>query len=930
MTTAGKRQVEPAGAQRGREPQHGEAGIVALIERGEFKEAASAIDRLANPSTALKVARLQIDERTDSSVKVCTKVEALLHEKLTLAQRATCYEILGRVSMRSGRAEDGMKAMRKAIGLAAEAQSPVDEARLTVSHAEALLNWVAIEAAIEEIPRARRLCVAAGDRFALIVFHKVVAEIRAKQGLPVAARQSLHAAQALLSNWPNVWLQGRLAVTALGIEVTDSNYAAALDYAQEALHCAETCGTRDVLVPALGNLAHLMLLKGRLAEAKDAITKVHELMSVGGQTEIAFRDTELEIALAAGDLERAQELAEEIGGLLALRERGRSHHGLWHALTRVLLEFRLDHAAAALAIARDAVPLAEHTDRTLFERMQLLVAEGLGRTGQSPKGAAALAAAVTGNTDPTLDMIGERCRVTGTLTSQEDTGFALAQFDRAARIFAAIGHVTAESHVNRDLAQLLPAPLVAQSTTVAHDLPADVSPLAATAVSTRIAAMLEFGAHPFLLAAEALALARETGCVTYGAVVQSVGEGHGEQTILEYVAAGSAPGGDANSPMVRITVGRHRDRGYHLVACPRSTATARATLLSVEALIHHSTGIARARVNTREQAAFWPEKTTADELGLVCASERTSEIVRTVRRVAGSPLTVLISGETGVGKELFARAIHLASPRKERTFLPFNCTAVPREMLDSQLFGHRRGAFTGALEDGKGVIRAAAGGTLFLDEIGELSLEAQPKLLRFLESGEILPLGETIPIEVDVRVVAATNADLEKMVEEGRFREDLYYRLNVLPIHIPPLRERREEIPALVEHFLEKYGRELQKPMLRVAEDTLEYLLLYRWPGNVRQLANEIGRMVAFAEPAQVLQPSDLSKEITASRRTVPVQPSEALMPLDQTLATATEQLERAVIERALKVCAGRNDEAAKVLGLSRKGLYLKRQRLGI
>jgi transcriptional regulator with PAS, ATPase and Fis domain len=200
--------------------------------------------------------------------------------------------------------------------------------------------------------------------------------------------------------------------------------------------------------------------------------------------------------------------------------------------------------------------------------------------------------------------------------------------------------------------------------------------------------------------------------------------------------------------------------------------------------------------------------------------------------VASANVTVLLTGETGVGKEIFAKAIHQASARSERVFLPFNCSTVPRDMLDSQLFGHKRGSFTGAQNDAPGMIRSANGGTLFLDEIGEMAIETQPKLLRFLESGEILPLGESKPILVDVRVVAATNANLDQLLSDGRFREDLYYRLNVIRIDIPPLRERREEIPALVDHFLEKFGRELQKPMLRIADETLEYLVLYRWPGK--------------------------------------------------------------------------------------------------
>jgi transcriptional regulator with PAS, ATPase and Fis domain len=318
---------------------------------------------------------------------------------------------------------------------------------------------------------------------------------------------------------------------------------------------------------------------------------------------------------------------------------------------------------------------------------------------------------------------------------------------------------------------------------------------------------------------------------------------------------------------------------------------------------------------------------------LIYSSERMTKLVNTIRQVASSDVTMLLVGETGVGKELFARAIHQVSQRSEKTFLPFNCGTVARDLLDSQLFGHRRGSFTGAHADAAGVVRSAAGGTLFLDEIGEMPIETQPKLLRFLESGEILPLGEAKPQTVDVRVVAATNANLDQMVADGRFREDLYYRLNVIRINIPPLRDRREEIPALVEHFLDRYGRELQKPMLRVADETLEYLVLYRWPGNVRQLSNELRRMVALAEPGAVLMPAHLSDDIVASRKTMPAgQPprgfSEVMTRIDQPLAAAVEHIERAAIQRALSITDGNLIEAAKVLGLSRKGLYLKRQRL--
>jgi DNA-binding NtrC family response regulator len=306
-----------------------------------------------------------------------------------------------------------------------------------------------------------------------------------------------------------------------------------------------------------------------------------------------------------------------------------------------------------------------------------------------------------------------------------------------------------------------------------------------------------------------------------------------------------------------------------------------------------------------------------------------------VRRIAPTSVPVLITGETGTGKEVLAKLIHAYSNRAKASFVPFNCTAVPKDMLDSQLFGHRRGAFTGAVDSFPGVIRGANGGSLFLDEIGETTLDVQPKLLRFLESGEVHPIGEVQPVRADVRVIAATNADLEALVGQGRFREDLFYRLNIVRLHIPPLRERRVEIPSLANHYLQKASQEYGKTHLRLAEDTMEYLVLYRWPGNVRHLANEMRKMVAMAESGAVLMPEHLSPEIAASRRTVPpsertLEPTEIVVRLDQPMAAAVQHVERALIQYAMKKSGGGLEETAALLGISRKGLYLKRVRFGI
>ncbi len=313
--------------------------------------------------------------------------------------------------------------------------------------------------------------------------------------------------------------------------------------------------------------------------------------------------------------------------------------------------------------------------------------------------------------------------------------------------------------------------------------------------------------------------------------------------------------------------------------------------------------------------------------GFVCASAAMQRVAEQIQRLQGNDLTVLITGESGTGKDLVARAIHAGSSRRDSMFLPYNCTSATRELADSQLFGHRRGSFTGALADQPGVLRTAVGGTLFLDEIGDLPLDVQPKLLRFLEQGEVLPVGDTRPQRVDVRVVAATNADLEQRVADGKFREDLFYRLSVIRIHVPPLRERREEIPHLSTFFLRDTCERFSKPGVRLSAETLDLFDTFSWPGNVRQLRNEVQRAVAMAPPGGLITPDLLSPVLAASDTLPPLGKSR---PLRTTLAGAVAALERDMIQGALGRASGNISQTARTLGLTRRGLYLKMDRLGV
>lgn len=310
--------------------------------------------------------------------------------------------------------------------------------------------------------------------------------------------------------------------------------------------------------------------------------------------------------------------------------------------------------------------------------------------------------------------------------------------------------------------------------------------------------------------------------------------------------------------------------------------------------------------------------------GMVYASRAMNDVARAVARVKDSNSTVLVAGESGTGKELVAHAIHRLSRRRERDFVPFNCSAAPPDLIESMLFGHRKGSFTGALRDNDGLIRAAEGGTLFLDEIGDLPLALQPKLLRFLQEGEIHTLGDHSPRKVNIRVIAATHKDLDKLVHEKLFRGDLYYRISTLTVKVPPLRERPEDISALISHYLSHYARRNDKALAGITWQAIRVLEEYSWPGNVRELAGEMERLVLYAEEGGYVTPDHLSDHIHPTSK-------KDGSPSAENLDVLLEDYERRVITETLK----RNDcnvaRTSEALGLgSRQTLYKKLKRLAI
>jgi len=307
---------------------------------------------------------------------------------------------------------------------------------------------------------------------------------------------------------------------------------------------------------------------------------------------------------------------------------------------------------------------------------------------------------------------------------------------------------------------------------------------------------------------------------------------------------------------------------------------------------------------------------------IVGNSKKMLDVISMVTKVAPMDSTVLISGESGTGKELIAHAIHLNSKRKNRSFVTINCGAIPEHLQESELFGHIRGAFTGAVRDKVGLFQEANGGTLFLDEIGETALSTQVKLLRFLQDGEIRRVGDNEPIRVDVRLLVATNKYLEKEIEENNFREDLYYRINVIPIHLPPLREKKDDIPLLVNHFLEKYKKKTNKKIDAISPDAMRLLSGYSWPGNVRELENIIERAVILSNH-NVITPSDLPDALYTKNDKL-----KSKNTFDE--ECALEELNKKYILKILDNYSWNQKKASSILGISTTTLWRKLKLYGI
>ena len=698
-----------------------------------------------------------------------------------------------------------------------------------------------------------------------------------------------------------------------------------LKHAERANELSHQSGHFRTRVAAVINIAQILTWKGDLHTARRYVAEALEIAQGNKHLMRSALDSLANLLITAGQYQESQEVFQRLAmGQDELDER-RPH---WDEASEVYSQARLAQAQGDLQGATEllnhALGVAQSCgDQIWSRRIRASRAQCLGLLGRQRDAIEDLEELQRTEIRNPEFMSRYYGALAGYCFGGGKTMEATGHLRRALRIATEVGNIA----LCKDLTVGLP-PVDARHESRPHDSWTTHHHLDSAV------ALLELSGHPHILGREAFAVLQDTGCAE--ALALGGRSARGVRVIAadgwtdaDALAALRAAGPDDLMPL-----GQHRDETWEILARPRPELDHRCTLSAIRKLIASACALDQYRRDEKQRAALWPAEALEGDAESLWVSEQSTELLHLARRIASSPMPVLLTGETGTGKEMLARVIHRASNRADRPLVPFNCTAVPHDMLESQLFGYRKGAFTSAEAAFPGVIRSASGGTLFLDEIGDVSLDLQPKLLRFIEQQEVHPLGEAHAVKVDVRIIAATNANLDELVAQGRFREDLLYRLKILPLHLPPLRERREEIPALLQHYLQKFGDEQRKGRVTLSDETLEYLLLYSWPGNIRQLANEVRRIIALVEPDATVTPSLLSQEIQASRRTLPAAGApaepEIRLRLDQPLPIAVDTLEQTLVRHALERSHGRVEEAARILGISRKGLFLKRRRWGL
>jgi DNA-binding NtrC family response regulator len=691
------------------------------------------------------------------------------------------------------------------------------------------------------------------------------------------------------------------------------------------LEIAKAAKLNTLLAGCLANLGTVTLLGGKVKHAENMLRHALALCDEFLLTRFSLFDALAQIDIFSRQLAACAQHLDDCNTVLSShRVPSRSWYDLAHQVTRCSYFEQLHDWTAIVDVVNNVDPeVARRQYKALRTTLLCAKARALARLGQHADATTCLAQAVKtcprSAVDPLIVLEASKaiCATLG-----HDAPGGARHFDRALAACRAIEHRYHErwiDHARTDLAAATRARV-----TVPGPHPVDTTD--AALLLTDVATVLGAGHSVDLMALRIVSLLEMTPLAPRVHVERASG--------CEYQAEPSATIEQAPDGAFRLHL-RGSDRSIAVSVGGAQTLDDMSLLKSLADIVQAAVTRTVETEHETDEQNLWPRADVSTDEDAIFRSPRMMELRQIAIRLAETDLPVLITGETGTGKEIFARLIHEHSKQRRGPFVPVNCSAIPKELIESQLFGHRRGAFTGAADAFPGLIRTAEGGTLFLDEVGDLDLSAQPKLLRFLENGEIQPVGDLRPQHAVVRLVAATNANVDDAVRSGRLRQDLFYRLGVARIALPPLRERKDEIPALAALFVARSARECGRTGLTLGDDCVAALLLYDWPGNIRELVNEIRRVVALASDGATLSAADLSPAVAAHWDARPTR-SDAMTPhgfyvrIDQPMTDAIDTLEQAFIEHALRATGGRVTEAANLLGISRKGLFLKRRRRGL
>ncbi|MGE3959231.1 MAG: sigma 54-interacting transcriptional regulator [Vicinamibacterales bacterium] len=886
-----------------------------LFAEGQFAQCRQLLQSipLVRTDTTTVLLKARVSELTGDLDGARQSAHHILRSRLTSdLQRSAAELVLSRVAGASGDPESELALLQKALVLAERAEDVQQIAWTQLRMLALRADRDGSQSCRALMASLRRNVGCAGDPALTAAVHLVVADADGKHGLLSKSAQHVRLAQSLLQRYPNVWLSGWAETTALALAILQGDMPGAMDHGTRALALGRQSGAAAVIRSALANLGRLHYSRGEFDRALELLHEALTTTPPDGELSLGIRDSIARVHMAQNRLDVSEALLAST--TICDRQSARSgryihRHSL---LTKAELLVRQGRHGEAAAFFDEASALAARCGDTVLEdAVRHLAEESCCLAGDLPR---TVDIPVPRQLTPDASIRYERA-LAARLLASGDGAAALRHRDRALRLCASISNRQAEQEVWQKWTAL----------TARRGEPHTDRPRTTGNGLQDLAAVLMHARRPELVATELLAALEGSGHAVAAHVILRGTDGSSSQM----TGFGTIRAADE---VRTFRVGASGTRTVELEVVPHPDLESRTTVSLLDFLVLTSHEIERARIAREETLTLWPTEELPAEDDDSVAAGRMREALLAVRKIADTDITVVITGESGTGKEVLARAIHRYSQRSARPFVPFNCTAVPRELLESHLFGYRRGAFTGADRDNPGLIRAAKDGTLFLDEIGDLALDLQPKLLRFLESSEVHPLGEAAPTRVNVRIIAATNANLRAMVDQGRFREDLYYRLHVFPIELPPLRERRDEIAPLAQFFALKWSHEMRKGHVRIADDLMEHLRLCDWPGNIRQLSNEISRMVATTDPDGELTLASLSPGMRGARHADIRPRSDAELPvrLDGDLPSAVAWLEREMIGRALARHDGRVDSAARALGISRKGLYLKRQRLGV